>query len=106
MLTEVLIWITMWYIALVLIYSGYIVASHYEHTHYERLYLGSNPTSWWYFPVFNIPREDIRKIVKLSLLGYALLGLNLLLGCRNIGVIIVLLIVVTGLLIFIKIYNK
>ena len=81
-----LILVTIPCIGILLTYSGYLFASSYT------------PHSGTMFPVFDISKGAVRRIVGLCLLSYALLGLNLLVGCSTknlIGVIIVLSILIT-----------
>jgi hypothetical protein len=83
---DMLILVTIPCIGILLTYGGYMFASSYT------------PHSGTMFPVFDISRGDIRRIVSLCLLSYALLGLNILVGCSTknlVGVIVVLTILVT-----------
>ena len=81
-----LILVTIPCIGILLTYGGYLFASSYT------------PHSGTMFPVFDVSEGDVRSIVGLCLLSYALLGLNLLVGCSTknlIGVVMVLTILVT-----------
>jgi len=81
-----LILVTIPCIGILLTYGGYLFASSYT-PHFGTM-----------FPVFDVSKGDVRRIVSLCLLSYALLGLNLLAGCSTkslIGVVVVLTIFVT-----------
>ena len=83
---DMLILVTIPCIGILLTYGGYLFASSYT------------PHSSTMLPVFDVSRENVRRIMALCLLSYALLGLNLLVGCNTkklIGVVIVLTILVT-----------
>ncbi len=83
---DILILVTIPCIGILLTYGGYLFASSYT------------PHSGTTLPVFNISKGDVRRIVSLCLLCYALLGLNLLVGCSTknlIGAVTVLTILVT-----------
>ncbi len=89
---DMLILVTIPCIGVLLTYGGYLFASSYT-PHFGTM-----------FPVFDVSKGDVRRIVSLCLLSYALLGLNLLVGCSTkklIGVVVVLTILVTCALLLI-----
>ena len=89
---DVLILVTIPCIGILLTYGGYLFASSYT------------PNFGTTLPVFDLSKREFRRIVGLCLVSYALLGLNLLVGCdtkKLIGVVIVLTILVTCALLLI-----
>jgi len=68
MSADMLILVTIPCIGILLTYGGYLFASSYT------------PHSGTMFPVFDVSKGDIRRIVSLCLLSYALLGSNLMGG--------------------------
>ena len=74
---DMLILVTIPCIGILITYGGYLFASSYT------------PHSGTTLPVFDVSKGDVRRIVSLCLLSYALLGLNLLVGCSTKNLIVV-----------------